>query len=518
MKVTDLRFVCLLCLLICAWVLVFFDALLAMQAIWSRSDTFAHGYFILPISVWLVWRQRESLFAEPVNATWLALPLLIVFLLIAVLANAADINVLGQVAAIFSLICIVWLMVGHKIAWRYKFPLAYLFFAVPMGENLIPWLQEVTAYITVFLLKIQGVAVFKDGLYFQIPSGLFEVAVACSGIRYLIASAAVGTLYAHISYAGWVKKCIFILFSLTMPILANGIRAYLIVLIAHYSEMKYATGADHLVYGWLFFGLVILLMFYIGGKFADSDTDSNTDSNTDNAKSIATAQHAQSQTRAETGSSLQPTVIRAGTAMLVLLTSFTLLHSVTLFNVDSDPNLLTLVNPETLGQEQSHQEPSQPLSALVGDNEIQGSSWGITFFDSQQRSHLITDKSIEIFRAVYRQQQNLGELVSWQNTLYAPKRWTVIVDKSGKVNGHSAQFLTLRSHSGEQRSVIYWYQIGGYITASKSLVKLLQALIFFIAPDVAAEIIAVSKQGSDEQKNFTLLTEFIPDVSKLKRP
>jgi hypothetical protein len=49
-----------------------------------------------------------------------------------------------------------------------------------------------------------------------------------------------------------------------VPIFANGMRATLIVLIAHYSDMKLALGVDHFVYGWVWFGIVMLAMFWIG--------------------------------------------------------------------------------------------------------------------------------------------------------------------------------------------------------------------------------------------------------------
>ncbi len=62
-KVTNSRFLASLGILILAWGLVYQDALVGMEAIWSRSDTFAHGYFILPISLWLVWRDKTNLFA-----------------------------------------------------------------------------------------------------------------------------------------------------------------------------------------------------------------------------------------------------------------------------------------------------------------------------------------------------------------------------------------------------------------------------------------------------------------------
>ena len=57
---------------------------------------------------------------------------------------------------------------------------------------------------------------------------------------------------------------LFVALSVIVPIVANGLRAYMIVMIAHLSDMKLALGVDHLIYGWVFFGLVMLLLFWVG--------------------------------------------------------------------------------------------------------------------------------------------------------------------------------------------------------------------------------------------------------------
>ena len=57
---------------------------------------------------------------------------------------------------------------------------------------------------------------------------------------------------------------LFVALSVIVPIIANGMRAYMIVMIAHLSDMKLALGVDHLIYGWVFFGIVMLLLFWIG--------------------------------------------------------------------------------------------------------------------------------------------------------------------------------------------------------------------------------------------------------------
>jgi len=107
------------------------------------------------------------------------------------------------------------------------------------------------------------------GVPFALPTGTWSVVEACSGIRYVIASVTLGFLYAYVSYHALWKRLLFIALSALLPVLANGLRAYGIVLIGHYSDMQLAVGVDHLVYGWVFFGIVMLLLFWLGGFWAE---------------------------------------------------------------------------------------------------------------------------------------------------------------------------------------------------------------------------------------------------------
>ena len=56
-----------------------------------------------------------------------------------------------------------------------------------------------------------------------------------------------------------------------MPIVANWLRAYMIVMIGHLSGNRLAVGVDHLLYGWVFFGVVIGLMFMIGARWTEPE-------------------------------------------------------------------------------------------------------------------------------------------------------------------------------------------------------------------------------------------------------
>jgi exosortase A len=246
------------------WVLAWYaDTTQSMIATWQRSDTFAHGFLIMPISAWLMWRRRQNLKAIEIRPDFIALPVLALIGFGWLLGESAGVTILQQYAVVLMIPVTVWAIAGRHMVRALAFPLFFLLFAVPFGEILLPPLMEYTAHFVILALRLTGIPVYREGLFFTIPSGSWSVVEACSGLRYLIASVTIGFLYAHLMYRSLVRRAVFIAAAVVVPIVANWLRAYLIVMIGHVSSMQYAVGVDHLIYGWLFFGIVMALLFWI---------------------------------------------------------------------------------------------------------------------------------------------------------------------------------------------------------------------------------------------------------------
>lgn len=247
------------------------ETFLAMVSIWERSGTFAHAFLVPPISLWLVWRQRERLARlNPRPLPWMLLPTLLCGLAWLV-GDIAGVNSLTQLAATALLVLAVPALLGWQVARVLAFPLGFLFFMVPIGEFAMPAMMDWTADVTVATVRAIGIPVYREGLQFVIPTGSWSVVEACSGVRYLIASFMVGTLFAYLNYNSTRRRLAFVAFSLLMPIVANWGRAVMIVLLGHYSGNKLAVGVDHLIYGWVFFGVVIGIMFMVGARWAEPE-------------------------------------------------------------------------------------------------------------------------------------------------------------------------------------------------------------------------------------------------------
>ena len=250
---------------------MFWPTFYSMAEVWERSETFAHGYLIFPISAWLIWRMRDELALIQPRPDWRGLILLTVAGAGWLLADAGSVNVAAQFAFIAMLIAAVWTLLGWTFVWAAFFPLMFLFFAVPVGEFLIQPLMGVTADFTVSMLQATGIPVYREGTFFSIPSGDWSVVEGCSGLRYLIASVTLGVLYAYLTYRSWKRRLLFAVAAIVVPVFANSGRAYMIVMIAHLSDMKLALGVDHYIYGWVFFGIVMLLLFWIGSFWREDN-------------------------------------------------------------------------------------------------------------------------------------------------------------------------------------------------------------------------------------------------------
>ena len=97
------------------------------------------------------------------------------------------------------------------------------------------------------------------------------MAEACAGLRFLIASIAFGCLYALMMYRGPVRRGVFILVSVIVPIIANGLRGLGIVYLGYLLGSAQAAAADHIIYGWIFFSVVILVLIALGLPFRQDE-------------------------------------------------------------------------------------------------------------------------------------------------------------------------------------------------------------------------------------------------------
>lgn len=458
---------------------------LNMVSVWERSETYAYGYIVLPIALWLVWRKRHLLMAAPAAPDWRLLPVAAAVAGLWLVARTMSVNVVEQYAFVGLLITTVWLLLGIQAARVILFPLFFLLLMVPNGDNFLPHLMNFTADFTVFTLRLLGLPVYREGTFFSLPSGDWSVVEACSGIRYIISSVTLGMLYAYLTYRSQWKRLVFTLAALVVPILANGVRATLIVLIAHYSDMKLAMGVDHYIYGWVWFGIVMLTMFAVGNIWRE-DT-------------LAEEHHAPAPR--------PPRLALAPAAALMALVALFPWYEGHLSQRAPLPSPLA-----QLPMPRDWQPATAPATAWLP-------SW--RGLDDQRVTHLQRgDERVMLFLGWYGTQRQGAELVNFDNQLVPQEHpvWRKPTEGGGTVEvaGHTLDLrqATVDAPSqGERLLVWYWNRVSGESTTSALRIKLALGLRKLAGQDDPGTVVIIAVPYQEQKAQAeAVLRRFAADL------
>ncbi|MEO8723842.1 MAG: exosortase A, partial [Sphingobium sp.] len=255
----------------CAIVLIFAHDVRDLVRIWWTSSTFEHCLFIPLLIGWLVHQRMPGLRRLVPALWWPGLVWVLAGNVLWLLGDAAGVALLRHGALVMMGQGAVIALLGPTIARALLFPLFYAIFMVPFGEEVVPPLQLLTAKIAMQLLEWSGVPAHIEGIFITIPNGYFEVAEACSGAKFLIAMVAYAVLVGHVCFRSWLRRVLFLVGAVTLSIAANGVRAFATIYVAHRTSVDAAVGFDHVMYGWLFFGLVMALAMAAAWPFFDRD-------------------------------------------------------------------------------------------------------------------------------------------------------------------------------------------------------------------------------------------------------
>lgn len=468
-----------------------------MVVIWMRSQTFTHGFLVPPIVLWLIWKKRRAVAAlSPASNVWMILPLFLAGIAW-LLGHLTATNAVTFLALIAMLVLTVPTALGLPVARALVFPLGYLFFAAPIGEFAMPQMMDWTADFTVKALQFTGIPVYREGLSFVIPSGNWSVEEACSGVRYLIASVVVGTLYAYLNYRSLTRRLVFVALSIVVPIIANWFRAYMIVMLGHLSNNRLAVGVDHLIYGWIFFGVVILAMFAIGARWAErQDEFEGTGGPTLGRRPLASGSPAMLVTALIAALAIvvprgwHETIARSEASRSSAVSSIAL----------SPPKGWELANPAVFEWQPAFKNPTTSLHE--------------EFVRDQQR--------VGVYIGYYRRQDYEQKLISSRNTLIKPEDpdWKVVTsgieDIPVGTTASSARTYQLRGPQNRRLSVWQLYWVNGHWMQSEYVAKIWQALSRLAGhgDDSAVVVMYVPRTQADDGGGRAAIESFLKALPK----
>lgn len=440
-----------LSLLIFAWAglsLLFAHDWADMAGQWWDASTYNHILVVPPILCWLAWLRKGELARLVPSAWWLGLVLLTGALVIWLLGALSGLNTARHLGLVASLAGAAITLFGPRVTAALIFPLAYAVFLVPIGDELVPTLQMVTAKITIALTQLSGIPAEIDGVFIDTPAGLFEVAEACSGVKFLVAMIALGVLVCHLCFRSWRRRAGFMALAVTVPILANGVRAWGTIYIAQSQGVEFAAGIDHIVYGWVFFAVVIAILLALGWRFFDRPAN---DSFVD-VEAIEVSPLLERLERYRMGKV-------AALAAILALAAATALWAATANRLSAQvPHAIAL--PEVAGW-----QPVDYAPAVWWEPRASGAEHRLLGRYRDAAGH-----EVDVFFALYSTQREGGEAgAHGEGALRheSPWRW---VQSVRAVEGGSAE--RLQADSGSRRLAVTWYRNGKLLTASNGRLKL----------------------------------------------
>ncbi|MFC2953510.1 exosortase A [Marinicaulis aureus] len=235
---------------------------LSMAKTWLSSSSYHHGVAVAPLALLMIMTRPRI---DPATGP-LSLVAIVGAAFIWLAGRAAGVALVEQFAFVTLLIAGAWMMFGSGAAKLWALPLLFLYFMVPFGEVLIPFLQMLTASAVTGLLNFLGVDAVIDGTLIRTEAGLFEIAKACAGLNFLLAALMVACVYASQTLHRFKTRIAFVMIAAAVALIANFLRAFLLILIATVSDMRYAVGPDHLLLGLVLYAAVFFILFWIGAK------------------------------------------------------------------------------------------------------------------------------------------------------------------------------------------------------------------------------------------------------------
>lgn len=452
---------------------------LALATIWWTSTTFGHCLFITPVIAWLVWQRRVDLAQVAPVGWWPGLLLVGIGGFGWLLGDAGGVALARHLGLVMMLQGAVVTILGPNVAWALLFPLAYAFFLVPFGEGLEGPLQTVTVAMTMPLLHLFGVPAQVDGVLITIPNGYFEVAEACSGAKFVIAMIAYGTLVAHVCFVSWRRRALFMVAALVVPVVANGLRAFGTIYAAYLTSVERATGMDHIVYGWIFFGLVMAAVLAIGWRWFDRAPD---------APVIDV-------TRLQRPVARRCDVLIAAALVLTVAAIFPAWSAAIAGRAAVLPDHVTL--PDVPGWHRVAMSQRAPWSPYYpgADHYLIG-----RYADGQ-------GDPVDLAIAVYGSQHEGKELVSFGvGVLRQDDRWVRIENLPELAGG---DVIRVTAPGRVERQIATWYRLGDTVTRSDILVKLETLKAKLLGGDQRAVAVHLSVEATAGHDPRAAMTRFL---------
>jgi exosortase C (VPDSG-CTERM-specific) len=172
---------------------------------------------------------------------------------------------------IFAFVCFVvsggFVFLGRQWMRSLVFPFAFLIFLVPLPNEAIDGLERASQIASAdaadILFTLSGTPILRDGMVFQLPGMVIQVAQECSGIRSSLVLFITSLVAAHLFLSRAWTRIVLVAFVIPLGILRNGLRILMIGLLCVHYGPAMINSVIHRRGGPFFFALSLIPLFLL---------------------------------------------------------------------------------------------------------------------------------------------------------------------------------------------------------------------------------------------------------------
>jgi exosortase len=249
-------------------VLIYLPVLADLIADWYQDSNYSHGFLIIPVSVWLIWRQRKELASVPIGTSDWGFAGILIALAIFIVGTAGAEYFSARFSFVLLVASTTLCFLGWMFMRRVWFAFFFMLFMIPIPYVIyysvtFP-MQLFASKIASVVLGVIGLPLVRFGNVLHLPGGqALEVAEACSGLRSIVALLALGALFAYFTQENRAKAVILFFATVPIAIFGNVVRISFTAIGTYAISEQFVEGTLHEIAGMLvfLFSLVMLMIF-----------------------------------------------------------------------------------------------------------------------------------------------------------------------------------------------------------------------------------------------------------------
>jgi exosortase len=450
------RFTRICCALLLT-IALYFPTSLSLLRMWNAfgSRFYTQGDLIAALAVLALTRRRTVLQhtsqVPNLTAALLLLPLSLLWLL----ADLSNFKVAHQACFPVILWMVVRAFFGAETARICRFPIGYLYFAIPLWEWIRGPLQALTVDAVGIALPLAGIPALIAGNIVEIPAGSFAIRGGCAGEAYLLVAVAIAVYYGDMTRSSLRMRVFLAAIAAALSILGNWLRVFAIVVIGQLTGMQhYLVRVSHDGFGWAVFAFAMAI-FVVSARHATQVSPST-------LRQTLVADVAAAQRTREPGSEVSKPMLVAITAAACLAMG---------------PTWSAINWHRSLrGPPREFLPPG--LNGWAGPASY-GGTWHPVFASAdvqRQGVYNSTDGQLVVYIAEYLSQSDHAKLHAAGNSVLGHVDPGVEGEGLVTEQGHSLRELQGRDPAGEQWLMWVAYEIGGRVFPSLPSAQLWYAL------------------------------------------